>query len=941
VPAPPRPTDALLPGPQLRQSRWWLAVAAIAAAYAATAALGLALPYVGSYITLIWMPSGIAVAALLRGGLGLWPGVALGALIGNLAADLALLPTLAICVTNTAGPLLAAWLLWRLDFDADFRHRRDVLLLAGVAATGAMALTASGGVLTLAAAGLVPAERMAGAWFTWWLGDAVGVLVAGVPLLLLLRPGVPRRLAPPGRALESALLIGAVLLLAAWLFMPVGRSATAALHAVLDEALVFVPFALLVWLALRTGLLAASVTVLAFSALAAWGTAQGVGPFALGTPHHGLMLLWAYMVTAAMIVLLLGALVAELDSRDRLADALVTCADSAILFIGADGRVLRANPAAHALFGARALRGGEAALFDGTDARLPALLAQRAQDGRAQGQLAVQRADGTRLEAEVSSMLLEAGAADPVACVVVRDISARVEAAAALAANEARLTLALAAGGMGAWAWDAQTDTSTWDAACYAMYGAPPEEPASFARLLAQVHADDRERLAEAVYGASRNGGAIDVEYRIVDADGSVRHVVGRGRGETDAQGRLLRVHGVSFDVTAQREAERALRAAEAAERASRAKTEFLSRMSHELRTPLNAVLGFAQLLTLDPQLSARSQDHTRRILDAGRHLLAMINDVLDLARIEAGHAGLAIAAVDLRAALAQALQMQQPMAEAAGVALIDATGSGPRAFARADARRLQQVLANLLSNAIKYNRRGGRVLVRCAAAGALWRIEVEDTGRGLSAAQRAHLFEPFNRLGAEASGVEGTGIGLTVVKSLVELMQGQVEVRSEPGQGACFTVLLPAAPVTPVDAVGRATPASNDAAAAPRVRRRVLCVEDNPVNVQLLQQALALLPEIELQVATSGAEALAMARGARPDLLLLDMHLGDLSGLELKRRLDDDEATRDLPCIVVSADAMPERQRAAHAAGVLDYLTKPFDVPQLLSCVRRALAVA
>jgi CheY-like chemotaxis protein/anti-sigma regulatory factor (Ser/Thr protein kinase) len=317
-----------------------------------------------------------------------------------------------------------------------------------------------------------------------------------------------------------------------------------------------------------------------------------------------------------------------------------------------------------------------------------------------------------------------------------------------------------------------------------------------------------------------------------------------------------------------------------------------------------------------------------------------MINDVLDLARIEAGHAGLAIAAVDLRVALAQALQMQQPMAEAAGVALVDAAGSGPRAFARADARRLQQVLANLLSNAIKYNRRGGRVQMRCLAEGAQWRIEVEDTGRGLSAVQRAHLFEPFNRLGAEATGVEGTGIGLTVVKSLVELMHGQIEVRSEPGQGACFAVLLPAAPVTPVDAVGREAPACNDAAAAPRARR-VLCVEDNPVNVQLLQQALALLPEVDLRVATSGAEALKMARAVRPDLLLLDMHLGDLSGLELKRRLDADEATRDLPCIVVSADAMPERQHAAHAAGVLDYLTKPFDVPHLLSCVRRALAVA
>jgi len=405
-----------------------------------------------------------------------------------------------------------------------------------------------------------------------------------------------------------------------------------------------------------------------------------------------------------------------------------------------------------------------------------------------------------------------------------------------------------------------------------------------------------------------------------------------------DAAGAPEYFIAVVEDITGRKQVEAAMLAAQAAERANAAKTEFLSHMSHELRTPLNAVLGFAQLLRLDTAhpLAASQLGMLRHIEDAGAHLLAMIDDVLDLTRIEGGGLALESAPVPLEALLDEAIALVAGLALASGVA-IERERAGAALHLQVDHRRARQVLVNLLGNAVKYNRRGGRVHVACRDAGSgELRIEIADTGAGLSAEQIAHLFEPFNRLGAERSQVQGTGIGLVITQRLVQLMHGRIEVTSEPGVGSRFSVHLPLA-AAPVEAP--VVPTAASVAPAP-AQRDVLYAEDNPMNVELVRELMRLRPGCRLRIAHNGAQALELARAEPPDLLLLDMHLGDLTALDVKRELDTSPALAQIPCVVLSADAMPATIAAARAAGCVDYLTKPLELARFLRCLDERLGL-
>ena len=400
---------------------------------------------------------------------------------------------------------------------------------------------------------------------------------------------------------------------------------------------------------------------------------------------------------------------------------------------------------------------------------------------------------------------------------------------------------------------------------------------------------------------------------------------------------------------------------AQVAERASRVKSEFLSRMSHELRTPLNAMLGFAQLLRADVHqpLSAAQRDRLEHIERAGSHLMTIITDVLDLSRIEAGGLALSIEALRLSEVIEDAIEQVLPQARAKGIRpqyTPPAPGSAQAGYGvRADRVRLRQALVNLLSNAIKYNLAGGHVTVSVApeARGAdslspepgWMAITVTDSGPGLSAEQQARLFEPFNRQGAERSGVEGSGIGLVIVRKLVELMGGSLSVHSEVGRGSSFTLRLPATAL-PCDAVAAVhapdteppllvAESMDETEAAPRDEGHaftVLYAEDNEVNVELVRQVMRMRPNYRLLVAHSGAQAIELVRVQRPDVLLLDMHLGDMTGIDVVVTLDRDAATAGIPRLALSADAMPDHIRAARQYGFDIYLTKPLDVSALLN---------
>jgi hypothetical protein len=377
-------------------------------------------------------------------------------------------------------------------------------------------------------------------------------------------------------------------------------------------------------------------------------------------------------------------------------------------------------------------------------------------------------------------------------------------------------------------------------------------------------------------------------------------------------------------------------------EAANRAKTEFLSRMSHELRTPLNAVLGFAQLLRLDAARppTVEQLGRIQHIENAGAHLLALVNDVLDLSRVESGQMMVSIEAVDLEDAVADALAMVSPLAAEADVHLRVANpGAGDFAAARDDAAtrpvwvladkvRMRQVLVNLLSNAVKYNRIGGSVTVSWQGDGERGSVRIEDSGLGMTSAKLDRLFEPFNRLGAEKSNIEGTGIGLVLSRRLVELMEGDLMISSKLGLGTVATLVLKATD-EPAARLGTQTPPSQHGALGGTLR--VLYAEDDEVNVELIRQVVALRPSVDLSVATNGARALEMARRDPPDLMLVDMNLGDMTGLELASALLESPQTADLRLVALSADALPEQIRATLAAGFETYLTKPVDFRKFL----------
>ncbi len=405
-----------------------------------------------------------------------------------------------------------------------------------------------------------------------------------------------------------------------------------------------------------------------------------------------------------------------------------------------------------------------------------------------------------------------------------------------------------------------------------------------------------------------------------------------------DDQGQPHRIVGVVEDITEHLKLQDAEAAREVAEAANRAKSDFLSRMSHELRTPLNAILGFAQLIELDRSaaLSDSQRDWIGQIQTAGWHLLDMINDTLDLSRIEAGTLRLDIESIDLPQVMDATLAMVDRAAQARGLIVTQALNA-EAAQVSGDATRVKQILTNLLSNAVKYNIDGGRIHIatRVSATGAV-EVAVSDTGLGMSAEQLAGLFQPFNRLGREQSALEGTGIGLVISQRLAELMGGSLRVRSTQGEGSSFILTLPRA------APAAADEQPHDAGDAEPQRdyhqRVVHYIEDNETNAVVMEGILAQRPQVRLKVSTSGMEGLAAIRAHPPSLILLDMHLPDIEGLQLLRMLKDDPTTAPIPVIVVSADAVAARIRAALDAGAERYLTKPVNVGELLRLVDELL---
>lgn len=524
----------------------------------------------------------------------------------------------------------------------------------------------------------------------------------------------------------------------------------------------------------------------------------------------------------------------------------------------------------------------------------------------------------------------------------VRDISERVATEGALRAHEERWQMAAAAAGIGIASLNlADGKVALDERACINHGLVHPQPDFTLGDWLAQIDPADREAASAGVQRAVTSGAPFEGRYRIHRPDGSMRWLEFVVRALRNDGGQPIGVIGICRDVHEQQVATELRRSTAEAERASRAKSEFLSRVSHELRTPLNGILGFAQLMALDREqpLAGTQARRLASVQRAGRHLLDLINDVLELTRIEREGFELEQGPVDVDAALRASLALVQPLAQDRGIALELPPRSG--AWARGDTRAIEQVLMNLLSNAVKYSGTGARVHVAVAHAGAELAIAVRDEGAGLSAAQQERLFQPFDRLGADRQQVEGSGLGLVIARQLAEAMGGRIAVSSAPGAGSTFTLWLPASELAGV--ADDSAPGALDAAMpAPAVRqppRRVLYVEDEALNQVLLQEVFRARPAWALEIASDGAQGLTRARELAPDLMLIDMNLPDTTGLALIRRLRADPTTRALRCIALSADAMVEQIDAARGAGFDDYWTKPIDVSKVLVALDALLA--
>lgn len=382
--------------------------------------------------------------------------------------------------------------------------------------------------------------------------------------------------------------------------------------------------------------------------------------------------------------------------------------------------------------------------------------------------------------------------------------------------------------------------------------------------------------------------------------------------------------------------------AKEEAQKSNHAKSEFLANMSHELRTPMNSILGFSQLLQMDltNPLKDYQQENLKSILSAGNHLLELINEVLDLSRIESGNMSLSIEPVDLLLIVDNVLSITQLMATQNDITLKHEDISANSIFVEVDALRFKQVIFNLVSNAIKYNKPNGSVQISYKQLGPeRLQLGVSDTGNGIPKDKMENIFKPFDRLGLEGGSIEGTGIGLTISKNLIEMMNGTIGFTSNPGEGCFFFIEVPISSKSPIALDKIETPAGpNKPFANADKTKKVLYIDDIPINLKLIERYLSNFSNLEFIPASNALDGIEIAKTQLPDLILMDIHMPDMDGLTAFKKLKSIKETQGIPVIAVTADAMDKNIKKAMNMGFEDYITKPIDLDKFLTSINKVI---
>ncbi len=528
------------------------------------------------------------------------------------------------------------------------------------------------------------------------------------------------------------------------------------------------------------------------------------------------------------------------------------------------------------------------------------------------------------------------------------DITEIKKVEAALRESEARQVRIIQASSDGIWEWYADRGGFHFSHRCWELLGyddlddvlTEGEDRLKIWRK--HIFPQDLPIFDNALIEHMAGRAPFDVEYRLVSQQGDIRWIRGRGRAVFNEKGQPIMMSGSNMDITEiKRAEERVIQAKEQAEQANRAKSEFLSSMSHELRTPLNAILGYTQLFEYDGNLKPQQIENVREIRKAGEHLLQLINDVLDLAKIESGNMTVSLEPVLVSRLISECFTLVQPQADAKGIRLVANVAQFNNTYVVADNVRVKQVLLNLLSNAVKYNHVGGEVEVQLSMQeGQELRISVRDTGRGIPIQRQNEVFQPFNRLSAENSNIEGSGVGLVITKQLVEMMKGKLDFVSAEGVGTTFWIDFPVATEWNDEPIKKLSSNKDYTPATLNVKRRckVLYVEDNPTNVRLLQQIFDRYPQLELEVAEEAFLGIYKARSLNPDLVILDINLPGMDGYEVLSVLKNDPSIAAVPVIGLSANAMPYDVERGRKAGFFDYLTKPVDIHRLIDVLNKLL---